>query len=649
MIAWMRGGCTRAVSSPADHDDRAWVTTRAILSAAITGNRLTNKSSSVLRALRDLLPTRVKQEPAPAPALSYRYGPGTPGVAGTLGVHVVNGGGGEAEVAERERWCTRQTAPELRLLVFDRTTGAQVASHPARALQASLPSSRFFAAPGELPDLPPAHFECCLLLLAAECVDAVAVVDAEELRALGADPVAELWQGRLRRRAVFDRDAFVWDAKSDTVRPRRAELLVKVACTGVPSPPPAAAEPPQRARRGPYLSTRAHPLELVIELRAATRLARRPLPTQRTPLLVTTSFLARGGAEHTLFETLRHLQDRFEIAIATLAPHAPELGDRRNEFRAISERIFPLGDLVHPAAMPGMLRALLDSLGAQVLYNANGTTLFYEFAPALKRERPALRIVDHLYDHRVGYVDRYHDPALRDTIDVCVAENHRIAATLAQAGWALDRVPVIWPCGRAPASLPPTGARPELRRRLRRELGLAPTEIVFLCAARMHEQKRPLDLVAAARALVGTGAVFLLAGGGPLEHRVDRAIASAPAARILRLPFRDDVPDLIAAADVGCLVSDFEGLPVFLIECLQQGVPFLGTNVGDMGELLRETGAGLVIEHPGDVPAIAAAARDLLAPERRSELGAGAARAASRFSIAECARLYAQAFLGRHP
>ncbi len=42
-----------------------------------------------------------------------------------------------------------------------------------------------------------------------------------------------------------------------------------------------------------------------------------------------------------------------------------ELGDRRAEFRTLTERIYCLGDLVHPSAMFGMLVALIDSLGAE--------------------------------------------------------------------------------------------------------------------------------------------------------------------------------------------------------------------------------------------------------------------------------------------
>jgi glycosyltransferase involved in cell wall biosynthesis len=296
-----------------------------------------------------------------------------------------------------------------------------------------------------------------------------------------------------------------------------------------------------------------------------------------------------------------------------------------------------------------MLVALIDSLGAELLYNANSTTLFYDFAPRLKSERPAVRIVDHLYDHQVGYIERY-GPELLASVDACVAENHRIAEVLtSRRGWPAARVPVIWPCGRPTTAFPAGAAAVEARRRLRGELGLGPDDLVILTAARMHPQKRPLDLVELAHRVADLDRVrFLVVGGGELEAAVDRAIA-ASGARVLRLPFRDDIPDLIAASDAGCLVSDFEGLPVFLLECLQAGRPFLGTDVGDMGELLRSTGAGLVVDTPGNIDALEAAVRRLADAAELARLTANAAAAAARFDPAACAEAYADVFLGRTP
>jgi len=506
----------------------------------------------------------------------------------------------------------------------------------------------WFAAPGLLPDVVPAHLESCLLVAAAEAVDAVVLRDGLDSEIEVGPEAADTAHGeQLRPWALYRTDAYGWDPATDSIYSRRAGRLVKMVDSKSIADSPQTPEYFGRFRRGPYLSDADLGPTLRVPLRDAALLGRRPAGNEKPAVLVLVPFLARGGAEHTLFETMKALTDRFDFAIATLAPHRPHLGDRREDFLQLTDRLYCLGDVVHPDAMVGMLGALLDSLGAEIVYNANSTTLFYDFAPRLKEDRPELRIIDHLYDHRIGYIDRYKRSTL-EFVDTCVAENNRIAEVLTgERDWPSDRVSVIWPCGRASENLPEPNTREETRRRLRTELGLSNKDLVFLSAARMHPQKRPLDLVAlAARTRDLDHVHYLMVGGGDLEDQVDATIEETEGVRIRRLHFRTDIPELILAADVGVLVSDFEGLPVFLLECLQLGRPFLGTRVGDLGQVLDETGAGIVVEQPGDLEALEAAVRALDDPGLRAEFAENAARAAPLFGVEACAEAYSKVLSG---
>jgi glycosyltransferase involved in cell wall biosynthesis len=270
-------------------------------------------------------------------------------------------------------------------------------------------------------------------------------------------------------------------------------------------------------------------------VRHASRLDREATGDHPPAVLVLAPSPALGGAEQTLYANPSALGRCFRFPIATLAPSRTTLCDRRGDFPAITERILCLGDLVHPDAMPGMLLALLDAVGAEVLYNANGTTLFSDFAPRLKAARPGLRIIDHFYDHEVGYIGRYR-PGLEAAVDVCIAANNSITEVLVgERGWPAERVPVIWPCGRPRDALPPERDRDRLRVSPRHRPGYGDDDVVALTAARMHPQKRLQDLVALADRVRDVHSLHFL---------------------------------LIVAADVGCLVSDHEGVPVFLLECL---------------------------------------------------------------------------------
>lgn len=545
---------------------------------------------------------------------------------------------------EAAAWCDGQTLCGLAAVGFDRD-GREVWRVGQPAGSAHVP---WFAAPGRLPEVEPAFLESAALVAVAEAVDAV-VLAARSGMGMVPEPVeANAALGvRLRQLALYSTAAYAWDPGTDLVRPLTDRVLVKLVSPGGAGQEPRTPETFNRTRRGAYLARTMLPARLEVALRDLSGVRLDHRPGDRPTVLVLTSFLARGGAEHTLYETLRVLRDRFELAVVTLAPHLPERGDRRGDFERLVPRLYCLGDLVHPLAMPGLLEVLVSSLGVDVVYNANGTTLFYELGPRLKASHPGLRVVDHLYDHRVGYVDRYRDPALLSWVDACVAENTRIAEHLvADRGWPAGRVPVVFPCGRSRADFPHPSQWPAVRARLRRELGLGPEDVVILTAARMHPQKRPLDLVELARRTADLDRVFfLIVGGGELESSVDAAIV-ASGARVRRLPFRTDIPELVVTADVGCLVSEYEGLPVFLLECLQAGRPFLGTDVGDLGRVLAATGAGLVVERPGDLDGLEAAVRRLADPAVRGTLAARALAGAAGFSVEVCAERYAEAWLG---
>ncbi len=512
------------------------------------------------------------------------------------------------------------------------------------------PNIGWFLAPGaDLRTVPPGWLESALLVALTESIDALTL--AERVNDPPQDlptSAEELLSAPWRSLTLFSGKGYRWEPNTDTVHPRRETLITKVVGpNGIGSAPPHTwADSP--LRRGPYLGVRPLPALLKIGLAERLPAVKANDRDPRPGVLVTAPFLARGGAEHTLFETLTVLRSTCRMAFVTLAPHREELDDRRDDFEDLSPHLFSLGDWVHPDAMVPMLLQLIDRLNIDVLYNANGTTLFYDFAPRLKAARPNLRIIDHLYDHRIGYIERYKDPELLKSIDACIAENHPILEVLTEKyQWPAERVPVVWSCGRTVGSLPAASARGTIRRDLRLALGYTDDDTVLITAARMHEQKRPLDIVRLAEAVADRSDIhFLIVGGGPMEEAVDSAIADAPTAQIQRLPFRTDIPELILACDAGLLVSDFEGLPVFLLECLQLGRPFLGTDVGDMGRVLGDTRAGLIVKTPGDVEALAEAVRTLAEPTVRRKLGENAIAASGEFSPEHCARQYKKVLFG---
>lgn len=121
----------------------------------------------------------------------------------------------------------------------------------------------------------------------------------------------------------------------------------------------------------------------------------------------------------------------------------------------------------------------------------------------------------------------------------------------------------------------------------------------------------------------GNELVLLFAGDGADRARLEaRAHALGVEQRARFLGWRDDVPALMAAADLVLLPSRWEGLPYVVLEAFAAGVPVVATPVDGARELLEDGAAG-VLAHAISTDALEAALGRFLAltAPRRAELG----------------------------
>jgi glycosyltransferase involved in cell wall biosynthesis len=134
-----------------------------------------------------------------------------------------------------------------------------------------------------------------------------------------------------------------------------------------------------------------------------------------------------------------------------------------------------------------------------------------------------------------------------------------------------------------------------------------------------------------------------LSGNVETEAREFRDLAAANsfADRLHLLGFREDVPDLLAAADVYVMPSLSEGLPLALLEAMFAGKPIVASEVGGIPEVITSGQDGLLVP-AGDAGAIAVALRDLLRDGgRREQLGRAAReRAESAFGVGSMTERY---------
>jgi len=158
---------------------------------------------------------------------------------------------------------------------------------------------------------------------------------------------------------------------------------------------------------------------------------------------------------------------------------------------------------------------------------------------------------------------------------------------------------------------------------------------VLLFVGHLTVHKRPDLFVEAVDRLRRRGIDLSAAivGGGPMEAALR---APAGAAGVELLGERNDVPELLGAADVLVFTSsgESEGMPGVLIEAGLSGVPVVATDVAGVADVVDPGRTGLIVP-PGDVDAVVEAVAALLAdPARRLEFGRAAReRCVERFSI----------------
>ena len=168
-------------------------------------------------------------------------------------------------------------------------------------------------------------------------------------------------------------------------------------------------------------------------------------------------------------------------------------------------------------------------------------------------------------------------------------------------------------------------SRPD-QREARARLGLPLDGPIVGCVGRLVRDQGPRHLLpgggSCARRAV-PDATFVLAGDGELRERLQAEATALLGDRVRFLGWVDDLPSLYGAFDVVALTSRLEGTPVSLIEASAAGKPVVATNVGGVGDVVRDGNTGLLVP-PRDPIAVAANVRDPAAgPRRRPAHGGG--------------------------
>jgi glycosyltransferase involved in cell wall biosynthesis len=172
---------------------------------------------------------------------------------------------------------------------------------------------------------------------------------------------------------------------------------------------------------------------------------------------------------------------------------------------------------------------------------------------------------------------------------------------------------------------------------VRDELDIPPHHLIVGTVAVFRSQKRLGDWLRVAAQIVAhrNDVTLLMVGGGPLEADVRTQIHTLGLTHRVRTPgFRPDGRRLMGLMDVYLMTSEFEGLPIALLEAMTLGKPVVSTRVGGIPEVIEPDVSGFLTP-VGAIDDLARRVVRLLDDEElRARMGgAGAARVEADFHV----------------
>lgn len=311
------------------------------------------------------------------------------------------------------------------------------------------------------------------------------------------------------------------------------------------------------------------------------------------PVVLATDSLDPSGVGHHMITLAAHLGPDWSPQLAFAA------GPVAAKFQA---RARDVGLSAHVAKPGGWGRLLAGPAGVLHVHAGIGWE-GHDMAGVGKRAGWRVVRTEHLPWLITDPRQRQDYAAMLGDVDALIAVSPSAGASLAAGVKGLGRHPSI--------NVVPNGiAAPKAgrsRNKVRSALGMPLDAPLLLHVARFTPQKAHETLVAAFAKVVCKYplARLMMIGDGPTRAQIGQAIQQAGLAGITLSDPRDDIHDLMAAADLLVLPSLFEGLPLVLLEAMAAGLPIVASRTGGIIDALGADDPFLV--PPGSADALARA------------------------------------------
>lgn len=132
---------------------------------------------------------------------------------------------------------------------------------------------------------------------------------------------------------------------------------------------------------------------------------------------------------------------------------------------------------------------------------------------------------------------------------------------------------------------------------IRKEFGIGENKTLIAYIVRITTQKDPLTLIRAMKIVLEKtkDVVLLMVGEGDLREDAVKIVKEYDLeSNIIFENFRQDVPAILKAADIYCLPSLWEGLPIGVLEAMSMGKVVIATPVDGTSEIITNSINGIL-------------------------------------------------------
>jgi glycosyltransferase involved in cell wall biosynthesis len=307
-------------------------------------------------------------------------------------------------------------------------------------------------------------------------------------------------------------------------------------------------------------------------------------------IFVLPALFAVGGVERLMVEMMRQLRDRYEFVVITVERLSTGHGSLHGQADGVMLACYDLAELAPPTLFLPMMERLKEIYRPSLVWVPNGSPWQCDNAGGIRDAFQDIPIVDQqAYDTEAGWIARYGEPGIQ-AYDRFVAINTKIRdVQVGRYGIASEKIDLIYHSVNVDALGP--AERTDVKGRAYREKYKLPAVgRIFGWVGRLTKQKRPLEFLQFVEH--DSEDHFLMIGNGELAADCDAYIAAHKIMNVTTVRFSNAMAELFSVMSGLLSVSEYEGLPISMLEAIAMGVPVFSTDVGDVGIILNEYKCG---------------------------------------------------------